>query len=388
MSQNTQRYHLVDALRGFAILGILLLHSIEHFNFYSYPDESSQAAWLMIWNGKIWDTMFWLFGGKAYGIFALLFGFTFHLQYSRQAEKGKDFGPRFMWRMVLLLGFGIINASLFPGEILVMYAALSPVLFLSRKWNTRALLIASTFFLLQPYELYHFVRSMLSPEYVTPNLQVGNIWNQTMDYIREGSFSGMFSNVFTGIKMTFIWSMSVGRIFQTMGLFLLGVYLGRTQLFDNSLKSAAFWRKALTILVPLAVILFMVEAHSFNEASSSIKRSLGVAVSAWKNGTQLLTMVGLFSLGFRTAFFRKLTQPLYNYGRMSLSNYMMQSLVGGVLFYPYAFHLAEKLNVTYSLLLGFGLAIIFILFCNWWIKNFRQGPMEMLWHKLTWLDRN
>ncbi|WP_341220189.1 heparan-alpha-glucosaminide N-acetyltransferase domain-containing protein [Polaribacter atrinae] len=68
-----QRLDAVDALRGFAILAIMLLHSIEHFNFYVFPDASLQPAWLTTLDGYIWDTLFFLFGGKGYAIFALLF---------------------------------------------------------------------------------------------------------------------------------------------------------------------------------------------------------------------------------------------------------------------------------------------------------------------------
>ncbi len=385
MALTKQRYDLVDALRGFAVIGILLLHSIEHFNFYSYPDNATQSAWMINTNGHIWDTMFWLFGSKAYGIFALLFGFTFHLQFSKQAEKGKDFGPRFMWRMLLLLTFGLINSILFPGVILVLYAVLSPTLLMIRKWSNKAVLIWSIFFLLQPYELYHGIRSIINPEYIPPFMPVGKIWGETMAYIHEGTFAAMIINVFTGIKMMFVWSMSVGRVIQTIGLFGLGVYFGRTVRFDNSVKSGRFWRNVMLIALPLTLILGWILNHAFESTPDNINRSLKVAIKAWRNGGQLLITVALFAWAFRTRFFQKITKPLYAYGRMSLSNYVLQSLVGGILFYPYAFYLAKVLNVTYSLLLGFALAILYVFFCNWWIKKYRQGPLEKIWHKLTWL---
>ena len=83
-----QRILAVDALRGFAVMGIILLHNIEHFNFYSFPEDSGTLKTL---NTTLWDFLFFSFSGKAYAIFALLFGFTFYLQ-SRSAEKrGEDF---------------------------------------------------------------------------------------------------------------------------------------------------------------------------------------------------------------------------------------------------------------------------------------------------------
>ena len=124
--RSKERILAIDALRGFAVMGIILLHNIEHFNYYSFPKTDSPL--LASLDKHLWDMLFFIFSGKAYAIFALLFGFTFYLQ-SRNCEKrGEDFRNRYMWRLVLLLGFGFINASFFPGEILVLYALLGFVL--------------------------------------------------------------------------------------------------------------------------------------------------------------------------------------------------------------------------------------------------------------------
>ena len=68
------RIDVADVLRGLAVMGIIVLHSIEHFNFYSFPDTSTQSAWLNFSDKAIWDGLFFMFGGKAYAVFALLFG--------------------------------------------------------------------------------------------------------------------------------------------------------------------------------------------------------------------------------------------------------------------------------------------------------------------------
>lgn len=116
---STSRILAIDALRGFAVMGIILLHNIEHFNFYSFPQTTGTLAAL---DKTIWDMLFFIFSGKAYAIFALLFGFTFYLQSNSAKKRGEDFKNRYMWRLVLLLCFGFVNAIFFPGEILVLYA--------------------------------------------------------------------------------------------------------------------------------------------------------------------------------------------------------------------------------------------------------------------------
>lgn len=107
------RVDVADVLRGLSVLGIILLHSIEHFNFYSFPDTSSQSAFLNFTDKAIWNGLFFLLGGKAYAIFAMLFGFSFFIQDDNQRMKGNDFRKRFCWRLLLLFIIGNINAMFF-----------------------------------------------------------------------------------------------------------------------------------------------------------------------------------------------------------------------------------------------------------------------------------
>ena len=366
-------------------MGILLLHSIEHFNFYVFPDNGTQSEWLLAMNQKIWDTMFFIFGSKAYGIFAVLFGFTFHLQVQKQQKSGVDFGSRFLWRMFILFGFGWLNSILFPGEVLLLYAILGPFLFVCRKWSDKGMLIVAIVFLLQPLEIYQFLRSFYNPEYQVPNYQVGMYWQAMMDYIREGQFLSMAQNSWIGFKMTFFWSLENGRISQTVGLFSIGVFLGRKRMFNKSKESTKRWLVVFACSILLFFAFQYLHLHWLEGIDEQYKRPLGILLNAWKNLFQLSAMVSIFCILYYTKEFRFLTVPLRSYGRMSLSNYMLQSLVGGLLFYTYGMNLAEKVNVTYSLLIGIGLLFMFVGFCNLWMTRFKQGPMEMLWHRLTWM---
>lgn len=138
-----RRVTVADVLRGVAVMGIVLLHNIEHFNFYSYPDTSLQPSWLNFTDKAIWDSLFFAFGGKAYAIFALLFGFSFFIQDDNQKMKGKDFRSRFCWRLILLFIFGCVDAAFFTAEILVMYSLVGIILVLTCRLKTK-LLIALT----------------------------------------------------------------------------------------------------------------------------------------------------------------------------------------------------------------------------------------------------
>lgn len=94
---------------------------------------------------------FTLLAGKSYAIFALLFGFTFYIQSNNQKKQGKDFGYRFLWRLVLLAAFATLNTAFFPaGDVLLLFVVVGLVLFFTRNWSDKAILITSIIFLLQP----------------------------------------------------------------------------------------------------------------------------------------------------------------------------------------------------------------------------------------------
>ena len=124
------RIEVVDALRGFAVMAIILVHNLEHFIFPVYPTDS--PSWLNTLDQGVFNAVFSLFAGKAYAIFALLFGLTFYIQSNNQRKQGKDFGYRFLWRLVLLTGFATLNAAFFPaGDVLLLFVVVGLVLFLA-----------------------------------------------------------------------------------------------------------------------------------------------------------------------------------------------------------------------------------------------------------------
>ena len=104
------RIDAADILRGFAIGGIVIIHFLEHLNFYNFPEPTSIDQ-------TVWDTVFFLLANKMYAIFSLLFGLSFFVQHDNQAQKGKDFRLRFAWRMVLLMIWGLLDLVFFNGDI-------------------------------------------------------------------------------------------------------------------------------------------------------------------------------------------------------------------------------------------------------------------------------
>ena len=120
------RIEVADALRGIAVIGIILYHSVEHFNLGSAHPSLSLPC-----DDTVFNILTVLLSGKMYGIFALLFGLSFFIMRDNQEQKGKDFSARFAWRMVLLFCFGIINMTFYNGDILTFYALLGLLMMFS-----------------------------------------------------------------------------------------------------------------------------------------------------------------------------------------------------------------------------------------------------------------
>ena len=388
IASKTPRIEVVDALRGFAVMAILLVHNLEHFIFPVYPDAASQPGWLNILDEGVFSVIFSLFAGKAYAIFALLFGLTFYIQYTNQQKKGKDFGYRFLWRLLLLGGFATLNAAFFPaGDVLLLFCVVGIFLFIVRKWSDRAVFILAIFLLLQPVEWYHYVMNLFNPAHSLPYLGGGQMYGEVAEYTKEGDFwKFIWGNVTLGQKASLFWAIGAGRFLQTAGLFLLGMLIGRKQLFVASEATIRFWVKALIWSAVLFGPLYQLKVQLMDAGQPDmIRQTVGVVMEMWQKFSFTIVLVASFVLLYQTEKFRKLTADLRFYGKMSLTNYISQSIAGAIIYFPFALYLAPYCGYTVSLLIGFAFFLLQVRFCKWWLKTHKQGPLESIWHKLTWI---
>ena len=382
------RIEVVDALRGFAVMAIMLLHNIEHFNFYDFPTASS--AFMEAMDKGIWETLFFLFSGKAYAIFSLLFGFSFFIQYNNQAEKGKDFRLRFLWRLFLLFIIGCFNGAFFPGDILVLYSIIGVVLVLVCRWSDRAVLIAAIILMLQPLELGKFFYAMINPDYV-PAAGVWRVHSQRMyPFLSQPDFWAMVkSNLWDGQLFSLLWAWGYGRFFQTASLFLLGMLIGRRQLFANLSEHRVFWMRTLVIGAVCFVPLYFITASLPDMISNkAMLTPMNTVVSSFRNFSFMCVLVACFVFLWQQVSTHEMLHGLVPYGKMSLTNYLGQSIFGSLLFYHWGFELGRYLGITYSFFFGILFVILQMVFCSWWLRHHKHGPFEGLWKRLTWIGKN
>ena len=379
------RIEVVDALRGFAVMAIILVHNLEHFIFPVYPTDP--PGWLNALDEGVLNAVFTLFAGKAYAIFALLFGFTFYIQTNNQKRQGKDFGYRFLWRMVLLVVFATINAAFFPaGDVLLLFAVVSLVLFFTRNWSDKAILLTAIFFLLQPMEWYHYIAGLINPAHQLPDLKVDEMYAEVAEYTKAGNLGEfLLGNITLGQKASLLWAVNAGRFFQTAGLFLLGFYIGRKQLFVSSENNLRLWVKILIVAAIAFAPLYTLKELIMQSEAAIVQQSAGTVFDMWQKLAFTLVLVSSFILLYQNKRFSARVGNLRFYGKMSLTNYLTQSVIGAIIYFPIGLYLAPYCGYTVSLLIGLFTFTLQVRFCKWWLSKHKQGPLEFIWHKWTWI---
>jgi len=388
MNPESSRLQIVDSLRGFAIVSIMLLHNIEHFDYYFNP--TNLPAWMPGLDKAIWNTLFFLFAGKSYAIFALLFGLTFYIQDRNQEKLGKDFRLRFAWRLILLLGFGIMNTAFYQGDILVTYALIGFTLIPVARLHNNWVLVVAVILILQPFEWFKFFRSFSQAGIKPENPSSWAYFGKMGEYIPGNSILETWKgNLLNGKVAVLLWTWEAGRVLQTSALFMLGMIAGRRRLFALNELNIIFWKRLLLMSFLLFIPLFYINAHLVSGLSNeSMKRALTTIFSSWSNLAFMFTLVSGMVLLSSKAFFNSVQAVLSPLGRMSLSNYVIQSVLGASIYYGYGLGMYKYTGATYSILIGLTLAILQCIFSWYWMKNHQQGPLESIWHKLTWIGTN
>lgn len=375
------RIVLIDALRGLAIAGILIIHHIEHFDFYKKPDYI--LDWLVKTDQWVWDKVFMLVSGKAFALFSLLFGISFWIIHENRKAKGESYLLRHFWRMFLLLLIGAIHIVFFRGDILAMYAILGLPLVITPYLNKKVLLILSAVLLLNPIGIYSIITYALGTPFdfrlPYPQVDINN-------FLSEGNFIDMVQVNFTsGYLSTLVWSWNVGRFFTIPGLFFLGTYFGKTKALTH--KSLKFWYKVITISLIGWLFFNLIEFVWIQQIeNASDKRLIGAAIAVY---SKLCIMFGTLSL--IVIFWRHNNGKLWiarfaNFGRMGLTNYVLMSIIGASLYYGWGLGLYKYLGSLATLGVAIVVLVLQMKFSTWWLQKYGQGPLERLWRKLTWLQ--
>lgn len=379
------RLAVVDALRGFALLAIVLLHNLEHYNLYCVPD--GMPGWLSVIDKMAWNVTFFTLAGNAYATFSLLFGFSFYVQMRNARARGCDFRARFAWRMLLLACFALLHSLFYNGDILLLYAVCGLLLIPASSWSNRTLVILSAVLMLQPFAWGKIIYACFNPDYVDTN-------SLFVPFAQAAEQAGMYGNVTEtllsnlrdGILYSNLWQVEAGRLSLTPALFMIGMVLGRLELFVRSPRSMRFWTRTLIwatlAAVPLYLLKELVPPYLNNITVASY---YGIALPRMYNVATMLILVSVFVIcWFKAGDGYRFQKSTIAYGRMSLTNYITQSIIGVAVYYHCGLGLYNSTGAVACLLIGMAIFCVQLWWSRKWLATHKQGPMEYVWKRLTW----
>lgn len=392
MTANTSnRIIIIDALRGFALAGVCLVHMNEQY-IASPPSESLMEVTNTVFDQILGGIIGFFIIGKFFALFSILFGLSFFIQMDGASKRSENFGLRFLWRAFLLFIIGYIHQLFYKGDILTIYAMLTPFLIpfyhIRNKW---ILLVAGLFLVSIPrFISFYFLGN--ESLFGFSSIMDGNSKMNTayINILKEGTITEVFAtNGKQGMLQKIDFQIGLfARFYLTFGYFLIGLWLGKIGLFHHSKEKIPLIKKWLKRSSIFFLISMAIAAGIFTISPQPIDFSswlhvLGINVYDWSN----IALTAIILCSFILLYHKKRGYRFFtffeSYGRMALTNYVLQSIIGTFLLFGWGIGLIGKLQTTYLVIFALALIILQALISNIWLQKFKYGPLEWLWRSAT-----
>ncbi|MFP4026070.1 MAG: DUF418 domain-containing protein [Thiohalospira sp.] len=380
-----ERIIIVDVLRGFALLMIVLIHYVEHFDFFKSPQVNFLFSSAV--DKEVMRYSYILISGKAYSIFALLFGLSFFIQMDNKAQKGIDYRWRFLWRMIVLLIIGFFHSLIYRGDILHIYALLSFPIILLFKVKTKYLWIIAFLLIIQIPMIYNLIQTFTDSNYEYTIPLKGYFGEGNSVYATGDFWEVVRYNFWKGRITVWAWTFNNGRYLQLIALFVVGLIIGRERVFEN-IDSKFKWF-LIVLLISVALVVLLIKLNSsfktsdLTELQKGFLNTIITSIINLSATTGVISLVTLLYIRLKNLYIFKLFSA---YGKMSLTNYVLQAIFGVILFYDFGFGLYKFLGSTWSIILGLMIFLIQALISKYWNGKYRYGPLEWFWRCSTNLD--
>lgn len=381
-----ERIELLDALRGFALLGILLANILYWSGWGAMTEEQRvvfAGADSVVWQYRLHH---FFVDGKFYTIFSLLFGAGFAVQLARLKARGVDGLRIYRRRVLVLLATGLVHSWLiWDGDILTLYALLGLVLPIFQTWRERDLLVCAAIliFVVPPAGMWLFAWFGWAPHehlyalsfWIGESLGGDTAPEKALQWLRRDDIPGWASWALSGTPYSWALRLESWRIPKVLGIMLIGIVVGRRVASGGLLEN----RKLLWQILVGGLVVGL-------PASAAYAFLPGQDQADWPS---IIGTVPL-ALAYAAAFVlvwpgaRRRLRHFAPVGRMALTNYLTHSVVGLVFFYGIGFGLAGALRP----LSFYGVALLIfgaqLLFSRWWLARHEQGPAEALWRFATY----
>ncbi|MCJ0951310.1 DUF418 domain-containing protein [Mammaliicoccus sciuri] len=371
-----QRIFSIDALRGFSLLGILLMNIltfaypyqiINPFEFFQHQD----GAWFKI------SSLFII--ASFYPIFAFLFGYGLSIMYQNSLDKGLNYYPMITRRLLFLLLLGIIHGVfIFYGDILSTYALLGLIAIIFVRLKPQFTLVALSigigiFVLLYllPMILLKDVTQIESFVGLQELERVNNILSSA-DIVSIIGFNLKY------FGMNIANAILVGP-FTILPIMLFGIYAHQINWFNKIKQHKNLYMVIGVVVLILGLAIKMIQIVLEGSVTSQLmSQMIGGPIVA-------LSYIMFFVILCEDQTARKILTPLQSIGKLSLTTYISQSIICIIIFYGVGLNYYGKLPVLNIYIIGIVIYFVQLIVSYLYLMKFKQGPLEKLWRKVTYL---
>lgn len=392
-----ERADILDILRGMALLGVMLdnLFGFSGWGFLTQPQREALTTWPADAILGVSELSF--VNGKFYSLFSLLFGIGFSIILMRNGQKGINPLKVLYRRLFILLIIGLGHLLLlWEGDILVLYALIGMLLPLFRKCSDKTLLTWVVVLIASPllfdlmsvlfqYRNGSFLEGMAKLVDKRTGLPTDGTFNQYL-YSETNAWQHWRNWQSSGFLYRYSYLLDSNRLPKVLGMFLLGFYAGRKMIYlqlENYVslfKKLRRWGFIIGIPAALACTYFEIYGQRIPNAGG-LPHTLFYAISVVPLCLAYLSVVCLRWIKKKGSSKLRFLAPV---GRMALTNYLMQTIIGITLYYGVGFNLGGNIGPAYFIPIGLAVYALQIAYSNWWFKHFNYGPMEWIWRQLTY----
>lgn len=386
------RITAIDALRGFALLGILILNiqsfampGSAYINPTAYGRLEGPHYWVWVFSQLLADQKFMT-------IFSMLFGAGIVLMSSRAEAGGRGSAGVHYRRMGWLILFGILHAHLiWYGDILYFYGVCGLGAWLFRKWRPTPLIIVGTLLVLVPVLInMAFGWTM---QFWPPDAMVGinASWSPGPEQLAaeitayQGNWLEQMWQRVPAALMFETFMMAIWGIWRAGGLMLIGMALFKMGVFSAQ-RSDRFYITWIFIgaLVGLPVIGYGIHQHFAHNWSVEYSFFFGSQFNYVASLLVSMMWVGFVMLAIKHGVARWFMLRLQAVGRMALTNYLMQSVICTFIFYGHGLGYFGQVERVGQIAIVMMVWVVQLTLSPIWLKHFQFGPMEWLWRTLTY----
>lgn len=386
-----ERHALLDALRGFSLLGVLLANMVSHSGYFFLSKEAMEAFDTAKMDHYAEWIEHFLIDGKFYSLFSMLFGIGFALQMKRANVADINFASRFRRRLLIMFFLGLLHAILlFVGDILTVYAITGMFLILFRNKSDRFILQSAVILTLLPIVQYAIMLGfhLATPPATSPPENDQPFLDQLIEIYRTGSFLEIIQYNLGGLIVgRYPDLLFTGRFFRVLSMFLIGFYISKNlihihiEAYRPLIRKVMIWGAAIGIPCNIVLAMMMTSDAYYTLEPIGIIQPI---VYAFGVPALCLFYAAAFALLFEKPDWNKRLMVFAPVGQMALTNYLMQSLICAFIFMSYGLQLEARVGPAKLSLIALGIYTAQLIYSPIWLKYFRFGPAEWLWRSLTY----